>query len=663
MRTRFLTSSPALLLALASIGCGDGTPETSESVASDQAALTTNISWTSSAMLVDPNNAAWSSVKDPTVVYHDGKYHVYATIYNTSASTWQMIYFNFTDWSQAGSATQTALSQYSGFSGYNCAPQLFYFPPQNKWYLIYQSQPPRFSTLTDPSQPSTLTAPANMFTTTPSGLPSLPIDYYVICDATNCHMFLTGDDGKLYRTQTTIANFPNGWGSVSVVMTYPTSTLFEGSSHYKVLGENTYLTVIEGMGANGRYFNSWTSSSLSGPWTSHKVGESSPFAGLANVSFPGGQWTNDISHGEMIRYQNDHQSILDPANLQFLYQGRAPGSGGAYELLPYRLGLLTAVGATGGPPGGAGVYLEAECGNTEVGAYATNSTSKAGYSGTGHLMSVGSTAAMTYDGTSTDRATYNFTAPAGTYTPYFRLDTDGDAGNDSWFYRVNGGAWTMVNNVSGTTTNWAWVAGTGGNVTLSGAASIEIANREDGLGIDKIALVPAGTAPPNGTGGTANNCSVMFQMSGGSVSMEAENFDAKFAGTPADTWNNNAGVMECTPDDTSAWTTNIPATAPRMEYKVNFTTTGTFYFHVKATGAHAGNNSVHGGLDGAVVDDQIDTNDTNTLTWANGTAFTVNTTGLHTVVVYAREDGVRVDQIIVNQSSGTPAWSGQSPRY
>jgi hypothetical protein len=54
----------------------------------------------------------------------------------------------------------------------------------------------------------------------------------------------------------------------------------------------------------------------------------------------------------MIKYQNDQRNILDPNNMQFLYQGRDPASGGAYELLPYRLGLLTATGATGGPPGG-----------------------------------------------------------------------------------------------------------------------------------------------------------------------------------------------------------------------------------------------------------------------------------------------------------------------
>ncbi len=520
--------------------------------------IPTNLSWTSSGILVSPQNSNYAAVKDPTIAYSGGKYHVYATVYNTQ-STWQMVYFNFTDWSQAANAPQYEINQLSGFSGYNCAPQVFFFPPHNKWYLIYQSQQPRFSTVDNIDEPWNLTAPANMFTTTPSGMPSLPIDYYVICDDTNCHLFFTGDDGKLYRTQTTIGNFPHGWGNIEVELTYPTSVLFEGSSHYKIKDTNTYLTVAEGMGSNGRWFSAWEATNLAGPWTEFKTSESAPFAGYNNVSFPGGRWTNDISHGEMIRYQNDHHSILDPDNMQFLYQGRDPASGGAYELLPYHVGLLTATNATGGPPGGvsspssgSSVYLEAECTDTASGAYASTSTSKAGYSGDGHLMSVGNTTASSPDGASVDYATYDFNADAGTYTIYFRVDTDGDATNDSWFYRVNGGSWVLMNNTSATTTDWGWVAGTA-TVSLSGASTIEIANREDGLGIDKIAIVPSGSAAPSGLGGTANNCT------GGSNVLVNPGFESGITG-----WTNWGGTLSA---DTA--TKRSGAAAGRLSGRTN----------------------------------------------------------------------------------------------
>ena len=32
-------------------------------------------------------------------------------------------------------------------------------------------------------------------------------------------------------------------------------------------------------------------------------------------------WSGQVSHGEMIRETNDERMVLDPNNLQFLYQG------------------------------------------------------------------------------------------------------------------------------------------------------------------------------------------------------------------------------------------------------------------------------------------------------------------------------------------------------
>jgi hypothetical protein len=311
--------------------------------------------WSSSGVLVSPHADSHNiiAVKDPSVVYYNGQWYVAASTVNSSGG-YGMEFIHFSDWSQANNATPVYADQTAIGGGYQTAPQLLYFAPQKLWYLIYQTgSNVGYSTNPDITNLTGWAATKYFY----SGMPSIIsqnigagywVDMWVICDSANCYLFSMDDNGHLYRSQTTFANFPNDMSQPVIAASNSTpSNFFEADNVYKVAGQNEYLLIVEAIGSSGhRYFTAYTSNAISGSWAPLANTQSNPFIAASNVNFSGTAWTQDFSSGEMIRSGYDQTLTISPCKIQYLYQGDAPGTYSNYNAIPWRLGLVTQTNST-----------------------------------------------------------------------------------------------------------------------------------------------------------------------------------------------------------------------------------------------------------------------------------------------------------------------------
>ena len=305
--------------------------------------------WKYSAPLITPEKREHQpshAQKDPTVVFFGGRWHVFMTVKLPARSAIE--YCSFENWDEANKSQRVLLP--ISDSDYFCAPQVFYFQPHKKWYLVYQMGVPEskkmwvaYSTTDDISDPTSWTTAKPIL----DGGPSDPrkvggLDYWVICDDQRAYLFYTSLNGKMWRLWTPLSDFPGGFDHCEIALQ---AEIFEASHTYRVKGTSKYLTIIEQDGR--RYYKAYVADTLDGDWRPIADTAQAPFAGWNNVQPAAGvdPWTDNISHGELIRDGHNQTLTIDPTHWRFIFQGMLDRdkSGKGYGQFGWRIGMLTPI--------------------------------------------------------------------------------------------------------------------------------------------------------------------------------------------------------------------------------------------------------------------------------------------------------------------------------
>lgn len=275
------------------------------------------------------------SVKDPTIVYFENAWHMFYTARGNNEYTTG--YVSAKELVDLNTAQRFELKQISGKTRYGCAPQIFYFDAQNKWYLIYQNKDsnyqPAFSCNTDISNPELWSASKNLIQ---KDSKKKWIDFWIIADQTKVYLFYTEAHNGVVVRSTSLTDFPNGWSKGVKVF----DDVHEAVHIYKVTDRSEFHMIYELNNEGVRSFGLAKANDLEGPW--EKI--SDEYASGGQLEFVGDskKWTEMVSHGEVIRSGFNQNMEYSPEECKWIIQGILKNElTDDYPSLPWKLGIIT----------------------------------------------------------------------------------------------------------------------------------------------------------------------------------------------------------------------------------------------------------------------------------------------------------------------------------
>ncbi len=260
---------------------------------------------------------------DPCTVRHEDRWHIFASA--NGGTVWT---------STRDFAMRPIASEVTKLPVGSCfVPQVFFCRTQSRWHLIgmmpdktgrYPKMAPCLCTNADITNPKSWSPPEVLDVPSPQD-ETKPvkqwIDFWVICDDVKAHLFVTSDGGRLWRSETTLANYPRGWSSPVIALRGD----FIYAPHvyrHDVSGSESYLLTLTARAADGHHYQqSYTAAKLDAEWQPAAATADKPFAGLANVRLDDARWSGDLSHGEPVRSSNDERMILETDFTSFIFHG------------------------------------------------------------------------------------------------------------------------------------------------------------------------------------------------------------------------------------------------------------------------------------------------------------------------------------------------------